>query len=49
MIYGMITIGLFYTGWPTDWAQAFIGSLLVLAVLANNAVRNLAVRARGNT
>lgn len=44
LIYGIITIGLFYTGWPTDWAQAFIGSLLVLAVLANNAIRNLALK-----
>ncbi|MEM7302883.1 MAG: ABC transporter permease [Pseudomonadota bacterium] len=44
MIYGMITIGLFYTGWPTDWSQAFIGSLLVLAVLANNVIRDLALK-----
>lgn len=47
MIYGMITVGLFYTGWPTDWAQAFIGGLLVTAVLANNAIRDMALRSRG--
>ncbi len=43
IIYGMVGLGLFYTGWPTDWLQTFIGALLVIAVLTNNAVRNLAL------
>ncbi|MBO6638424.1 MAG: ABC transporter permease [Roseitalea sp.] len=46
IIYGTITIGLFYTGWPTDWSQAFIGSLLVVAVLANNAIRDFALKSK---
>lgn len=43
MIYGIVGLGLFYTGWPTDWLQTFIGALLVIAVLTNNAVRNVAL------
>lgn len=43
MIYGIVSLGLFYTGWPTDWLEAFIGSLLVVAVLANNLIRELAL------
>ncbi len=43
IIYGMVGLGLFYTGWPTDWLQTFIGALLVIAVLTNNAVRNVAL------
>ena len=49
MIYGIVSLGLFYTGWPTDWLQTFIGSLLVAAVLANNLIRQLALnRGRGS-
>lgn len=43
IIYGIVGLGLFYTGWPTDWLQTFIGALLVIAVLTNNAVRNIAL------
>ena len=39
MIYGVVSLGLFYTGWPTDWLSTFIGILLVIAVLTNNIVR----------
>lgn len=50
IIYGIISVGLFYTGWPTDWAQTFIGALLVIAVLANNAIRNAAMQSKkGNS
>lgn len=42
-IYGMVSLGLFYTGWPTDWLQTFIGGLLVLAVLTNNLIRQIAL------
>lgn len=41
-IYGIVSLGLFYTGWPTDWLQTFIGGLLVLAVLTNNIIREMA-------
>jgi simple sugar transport system permease protein len=43
VIYGIVSLGLFYTGWPTDWLQTFIGALLVLAVLTNNVIRNAAL------
>ncbi len=42
-IYGIVSLGLFYTGWPTDWLATFIGGLLVVAVLTNNYVRELAL------
>lgn len=47
-IYGMVSLGLFYTGWPTDWLATFIGGLLVLAVLTNNLIRQTALN-RGKT
>lgn len=43
LIYGIVGLGLFYTGWPTDWLQTFIGSLLVIAVLTNNLIRRIAL------
>ena len=43
--YGIVSIGLFYTGWTTDWLSAFIGALLVLAVIANDSIRKSALRA----
>lgn len=43
-IYGIVSLGLFYTGWPTDWLATFIGGLLVIAVLTNNFVRELALK-----
>lgn len=43
MIYGIVGIGLFYTGWPTDWQQTFIGGLLVVAVLMNDVIRKAAL------
>ncbi len=42
-IYGIVSLGLFYTGWPTDWLATFIGGLLVIAVLTNNLVREAAL------
>lgn len=44
--YGIVNGGVFYTGWPTVWVQAFLGGLLLLAVLANNTFRKLALAAR---
>ena len=43
IIYGIVSLGLFYTGWPTDWLQTFIGGLLVVAVLTNNIIREAAL------
>lgn len=42
-IYGIVSLGLFYTGWPTDWLATFIGGLLVIAVLTNNLIREMAL------
>ncbi len=43
MIFGIINVGIFYTGWSTDWVQLFLGVLLMLAVLANHYFRRLAM------
>lgn len=45
LIYGFVTAGLFYTGWNTSYAQVIIGVLMIVAVLTNNSVRALVVRA----
>lgn len=46
IIFGVINVGIFYTGWSTDWAQLFLGVLLLIAVLANSYFRRLAVSSR---
>ena len=43
MTYAIVSIGMFYTGWNTDWASAVIGALLVIAVLGNDVIRRLAL------
>lgn len=43
MIYGVVSLGLFYTGWSTDWLSTFVGALLVIAVVTNNIVRQKAL------
>lgn len=48
-IYGIVSIGLFYTGWNTDWAPALIGALLVLAVLGNTYIRKAALTDRSRS
>lgn len=45
-LFGVISTGIFYTGWNTDWIQLFLGALLGAAVLANNYVRRLALTSR---
>lgn len=45
-LFGVISTGIFYTGWNTDWVQLFLGALLGAAVLANNYVRRLALTSR---
>lgn len=39
IIFGMVVIGLTYTGFDQDWFQVFLGGMLLLAVLFNNAIR----------
>lgn len=46
VIYGVISIGIFYTGWNTDWIQLFLGGLLLGAVMANSYFRQLALSAQ---
>jgi simple sugar transport system permease protein len=44
--YGIVSLGIFYTGWNTDYAQLFLGALLLVAVMANNYFRKLALSGR---
>ncbi len=46
MIFGIISVGIFYTGWNTDWLLLILGGLLLAAVLANSYFRRLAFAAR---
>jgi len=46
LTYQVVTQGIYFTGWDTDWSSALIGGLLLVAVLANNGFRKAAI-ARG--
>jgi simple sugar transport system permease protein len=39
IIFGMVMIGLSYTQIDQDWYQVFLGSMLLIAVVFNNAIR----------
>jgi simple sugar transport system permease protein len=39
IIFGLVSIGLTYTQFDSDWFQVFLGSMLLLAVLFNNYIR----------
>jgi simple sugar transport system permease protein len=39
IIFGMVSIGLTYTKFDSDWFQVFLGAMLLLAVLFNNFIR----------
>jgi simple sugar transport system permease protein len=39
-------MGIFYTGIDTDWFKAFMGAMLLVAVLFNNFIRKKAAEAR---
>jgi simple sugar transport system permease protein len=39
IIFGMVIIGLTYTNFDQDWFQVFLGGMLLIAVLFNNAIR----------
>jgi simple sugar transport system permease protein len=39
IIFGMVVIGLTYTSFDQDWFQVFLGGMLLIAVLFNNAIR----------
>jgi simple sugar transport system permease protein len=46
LTFGMASLGINFAGWNTDWFQAFLGTMLLLAVLANTAIRKKALGAR---
>ncbi|EKE70492.1 MULTISPECIES: ABC transporter permease [Roseobacteraceae] len=39
IIFGMVVIGLTYTNFDQDWFQVFLGGMLLIAVMFNNAIR----------
>jgi simple sugar transport system permease protein len=41
--YSIVSVGVYYTGWNSNLAQLFIGLLVLVAVLANNFLRRLAL------
>ena len=46
LIYGMVQQGIVYEGWDNDWVYAFLGVMLLGAVLINNFVKSRAEAAR---
>jgi simple sugar transport system permease protein len=46
LIFGVVQMGIFFTGIDTDWFKLFMGAMLVIAVLFNNYVRVRAMRSR---
>ena len=46
LIYGMVNQGIIYSGWDNNWLKAFLGAMLLGAVLLNEWVRRQAGSAR---
>lgn len=46
LIFGVVQMGIFYTGIDTDWFKLFMGAMMVTAVLFNSYVRIRAMRSR---
>ena len=46
LIYGMVNQGIIYSGWDNNWLKAFLGAMLLGAVLLNEWVRRQAGAAR---
>lgn len=46
LIYGMVNQGIVYSGWDNNWLRAFLGAMLLGAVLLNEWVRKRAETAR---
>jgi len=40
-LYGIINVGIFYSGWNTDWLLLFLGILLLAAVFMNHSLHRL--------
>lgn len=43
LTFGIVRQGIFFTGVNTDWFRVFLGAMLLIAVLANNAIRKRAL------
>ncbi|MCU1596697.1 MAG: transporter, permease protein [Glaciihabitans sp.] len=41
--FAVVTQGIYYTGWSSDWGSLILGILLLVAVLLNNTFRRLAL------
>lgn len=46
LTFGIVSQGIFFAGFNSDWFLSFLGVMLLLAVLANNLIRNKAMGAR---
>ena len=46
LIFGLVQMGIFYTGIDTDWFKVFLGSMVLIAVLFNNYIRRKVTEAR---
>ena len=46
LIYGMVNQGIVFEGWDSNWKYAFLGVMLLGAVLVNNWVKNRAEAVR---
>jgi simple sugar transport system permease protein len=43
-IFGMTSLGIVYAGWDPNWFKAFLGVMLLLAVMVNLYIKNLSTR-----
>lgn len=46
LIFGVVQMGIFYTGVNTDWFRVFLGIMLLMAVIFNNFIRKKVTEAR---
>ncbi len=46
LIFGMVNQGIFFAGIDSDWFYAFLGTMLIVAVLVNNFIRKRASETR---
>jgi simple sugar transport system permease protein len=49
LFFGMVSQGFFFTNIDDNWFQAFLGLMLLLAVMVNQYTRRLGVQARGKS
>jgi len=46
LIFGVVQMGILFTGAPNDWFRVFLGAMLLIAVLFNNLIRRQVVSGR---